>query len=336
MKTRRVFLIFVFSSVSYVVFPAPPPVWYRDKTAEYPDSRFIAEIGMGDTLDAAKTMALSNIAMFFKTSIRAQNELFTEYNESVSGKGKQTNRNSLMRNQAVITSEAEFLGVRFASPWYNEQSGTWVALGYIDIEEALQIYRNRIETNHNSLIQRLLTAYEQEEELLYKVEYLRGAVATAKIIEEDIRALSILNSSGQFAEVLAHTREAVAAYNAYRTKITFGVHIDGDRDGLIGRKLFSILESAGYICDPRNAAYIIHGDITTSEETLPAGYFVRASITLQLFGGNGAVLYSYSKNYSRKGAKSWEAAYGSAFKGIADDLSRNFINEFSALYGRLN
>ncbi|MDR1074383.1 MAG: hypothetical protein LBL45_12070 [Treponema sp.] len=333
MKTRRVFLIFVFSSISYVVFPAPPPLWYRDKTAEYPDSRFIAEMGMGDTLDAAKTMALSGIAMFFKTSIRAQNELFTEYNESVSGKGKQTNRNSFMRNQAVIASEAEFRGVHFASPWYNEQSGTWVVLGYIDREEALQIYRNRIESNH-ILIQTLFAVYEQEEELLYKVEYLRGAVAIAKIIEEDIRALSeVLNSPGQFVEVLAYTREAVAAYNAYRTKITFDVHIDEDRDGRIGRKLFSILEGAGYICDSRNAAYTIYGTITTSEETLPAGYFVRAGITLQLFGGNGAVLYSYSKNYSRKGAKSWETAYGLAFKVIEDELSRNFINEFSAFVG---
>ncbi|MDR0556712.1 MAG: hypothetical protein LBG43_02415 [Treponema sp.] len=64
----------------------------------------------------------------------------------------------------------------------------------------------------------------------------------------------VLHSPGQFAEGLAYTREAAASYIACRTKITFDVDIEEDRDG---RKLSSIFESNGYICDPHGSAYTI-------------------------------------------------------------------------------
>jgi hypothetical protein len=288
---------------------------------------------MGTTQEAAKAMALSEIALFFKSTVSVQNELLTRYNETVSGKNKQTNKDSFMKNQAVITSEAEFRGVRFTPSWFNEQNGNWVVLGYIDRQEANQTYLNRIETNR-AVLDSLLAMGETETELLYKTEYLRDAVAIAKIIEEDVRALSeVLNSPGQFTEVLAYARQASASFNSNRTKITFDVRIDEDRDDRIQRKLFGVLEKNNYICVPRRSVYTISGSITTTEETLPAGFFVRPGITLQLSNSNGTVLYSYSKNYSRKGSKSWEAAYGLAFKAIEDDLEHNFIQEFNAFMG---
>jgi hypothetical protein len=328
---------------TFTVFAAPEPSWFRNKNAEYPDSRYISYIGSGDTEEEAKAEALGSIALYFNANVKVLQGSITEYIEAVSGGKKQFSKISGINQNVVITSRIdEFLGVRFTSPWHNEQSRRWHILGYIDINEGRQKYDSRIKTNA-AMMDSLFQAGEGETEPLRKCGYYRLAAAAARLLEGDIRAQSLMNAGAdQYTPLLNSARKITGGYTGLRSQVSFDVRVDSDRDGRVKRKVSEIL-AKNYSVSPNNALYIITGHLSYSEEQLPAGFFVRASIELALQRNpqqpSGGGPYSeksvfYTKTYPRQGSmRSWDQAYNAAALKIEKDLEENFIEEFTAFLG---
>jgi hypothetical protein len=318
--------------------PPPPtlsePSWYSNKNFEYPDSQYISAIGKGDSYEEAKTMAVSDLSLYFKTSASVRNESIYQYNQVFSNKNTQSNRSFNSKETALITSQEVFLGVRFTSPYYNEKTSTWAVLGYIIKQEALQMYQARINAN-STLVDALIAAGNQESEVLYKCGYFHQAASVSRIIEEDIKDLSsVASDSMQYADISAKVQKAVAEYNTLRSQAVFDVQISNDRQNIIQRKIVEILEKNGYIVSPKNAVYVITGEVTIEKTESSSLFFVRPSITLGSQNSEGSILrFSYTVNIQRFGAKSQEQAFNQAFADIAKDLGANFMMKFNADIG---
>jgi hypothetical protein len=324
-------LVVLMVTLMVPVFADPPGMSDRD----FPDSLFISAIGMGATAKEAEINALSQISYYFKTTVQAEEQLISQYNQVISGKHTEEFRRTEMGKHVKTSSEAEFRGVRFTDPWYNPETKTWTIRGYINKHEALENYQKRIDTNV-TIVAYLVDMSSQQTELLYQYWYLKDAAAIARLIEADIRASADVAEPGakaQFQEVLSFIRNIITEYNGFRSRITFDVQIDADSNGRVQRKLFQVLEKNKYVSDPDRGIYIIVGEIALSEEELPAGFFVRAGIELQMLNQDGTVLFSYSTNYPRHGSKNVTMAYNATFRDIEQDLEKNFIAGFNAFIG---
>lgn len=312
-----------------------PPAWYMDKEMVYPSGRYITGIGEGASRADAEGSAVAAVSMFFNTKTEVRNEMLREFNEAVSGKDTSFSKKTYITEGAVIRSEEELLGIRFAAPWHNERRGQWAALAYIDRQEAASMYESRIAVNMTA-IEGLAADAKRESELLYACALLNRAVRLGSLTEELIRGATLANASAAAASsprlvLIASVR---SEYRAIRGKLSFEVRVaGGDVNGRIARKLASLLEENGYTVTDSGGLYTLTARISNEEETLPAGVFVMTGITVRI-GKDSAPLFSYSKSYDRYGHRTLSGAMSRAVAAIEQDLETNFMERFTATIGR--
>ncbi|MDR0722994.1 MAG: hypothetical protein LBF75_09445 [Treponema sp.] len=329
MRKKCVLLLSYISLLNAYV--AAVPSWYPDPARVYPKSRYLSALGIGNTEKEAKASAMTDIALYFKSTIQVENALIFQYNQVMEGKYLKESREIEETNATRITSMAEFRGIRFTEPWHNTEDKEWYIAGYIDQEESLELWQRRIEVNRK-FIDSLLTRGDQEKELLFRYRYIRQAFLLAQVMEADIRACAeIVNSIDRFAETLAFTQSIIAEHKSFRVGLTFDIAIQGDRERRVQLKLGEVLEDSGYTVVIQDPLYRIIGEITGYEQTLPAGFFVRISANLRLINQEGTVLHSFTIPGVRKGSRvDWDGAYREGFRYLEGYVEQKTIGELAA------
>jgi hypothetical protein len=311
------------------------PSWYLDKELQYPSSRFIAATGEGATQAAAEAAAVAGVSLFFNTRTAVRNETIREFNEAVLNNTTDFSQKTYITESAVIRSEEEFLGIRFATPYQDQSRRTWTALAYIDKREAVQIYDSKITANMIS-INALVEDANRETESLYVCGLLFRGLRIADISEEYIKTAAVVDpqSTGKYAQYITQIQNLRSSYRAKRDGLTFTVTANAaDETGRIERKLQELLEDSGYIITARNSQYAVSIRLTMTEENLEAGIFVRSGIAIRV-ERDGKSLFSYSKSYQRYGHLTRDGAYNRAFMAIEEDLEENFVTKLTAMVGR--
>jgi hypothetical protein len=314
---------------------AQAPGWFLDKELEYPASQYIAATGEGKTRAGAETAAVAGVSLFFNTKTEIRNEAIREFNESVINNTTDFSQKTYISENAVIRSEEEFLGIRFASPWFDPQRQTWTALAYINRREAAGIYDSRINTNI-SIITALMDDADKETEALYACGLLYKGLRIGDITEEYINTAVVVSSgpAEKYTTILSLIQKLRSEYRARRGALTFTIRVDGpDTVGRIERKLQELLEGNGYVITMRNPQYTVSARFTASEEPYSSGIYIRSGITIRIEGA-GSALFSYGKNYDRVTSRNLDGAYSRAFLAVEEDLEKNFITKLTAMLGR--
>jgi hypothetical protein len=339
MNRKRAFVFFLclesvfFESVSLTAQTRAPD-WYLDKEGQYPSSRYISALGEGPGRAEAETAAVAAVSLFFNTTAEIRNQAIREFNEAVSNNTTDFTQKTYITENAVIRSETDFLGIRFTVPWENTRSRSWAVLAYIDKREAAGIYETKISANAVAM-RALSDDATGERDGFYASSLLYRALRIADLTEELIKTAALVDTgaSQRYSGTLDLINRIRSAYRSRREGLSFGLHVEGDRNGRIERRLGELLESSGCVIARQNPAYQVSVILTSAEESLPSGVFIRPGIVLRIERG-GAVLFSYSKNYNRYGHLSPDGAYNRALLAVERDLEENFIAKLTASVGR--
>jgi hypothetical protein len=311
------------------------PAWYFDRTAEYPSQRYISAVGEGKTRVEAETAAVAGVSLFFNTSADVRNEAIRNFNETVVNKTSSFSKNTSISENAVIKSEAEFLGVRFADPWQDHSRGIWAALAFIDRREAAQMYDSKIAANM-AVINALAADAGEEAEDLYVCGLLFRAVSTGGLTEEYIKTAVVVDpaSGKKYAAHIATIQEVRTGYRVKKDGLRFTVAVKSPEDsGRLERKLNALLENSGYVVASGGGSYTLSAHLTGEEMKNSAGNFVTPGLTIRL-EREGNTLFSYTKTYGRSSHRTdMTSAYTRALIEIERDLDENLMREFSALLG---
>ena len=311
------------------------PSWYFDRTAEYPSQLFISAVGEGKTRAEAEAAAVAQVSLFFNTSAEVRNEAIRNFNETVVNKTSSLSKNTSISENAVITSEADFLGVRFANPWQDHSRGIWAALAFIDRREAAQMYDSKIAANM-AAINALAADAGQEAEDLYVCGLLFRAAAAGGLTEEYIKTAVVVDpaSGKRYESFIATIQDIRTGYRAKKDGLRFAVAVQSpENSGRLERKLNALLENSGYVVASGGGSYTLSARLAGEEMINSAGNFVTPGVTIRL-EREGKTLFSYTKTYGRSSHRTSMAnAYTRALIEIERDLDENFMREFSALLG---
>jgi hypothetical protein len=234
----------------------------------------------------------------------------------------------------VISSQAEFLGVKFA-PLYQDAKGNFAALADIDRREIIRIYDDKIRFNL-SLINTLLDSAQSSAEPLSAMGKLKQARSIYRVTGEYVTMAVTINSGAvtQYKGVSDTGKQIDDAIEKYRASLTASVAVNRDQYQRIKGKLSELLEARGFTITDRNPVYAVTLTVQTEEEPAPAYQFVRSSVDIQIaLTKTKAVVFSYHKNLPRYGHSSLEGAYNRAYLNIEEDLEGNFIKEFNLVFG---
>lgn len=312
-----------------------PPSWLLDTEPEYPSSRYVAALGEGKTRGEAEAAAVTAVSLFFGTKTEIRKEAIREFNEVTTNTAIGFSKKTYIGESAVIKSEEEFLGIRFAPPWFDPQRQAWIVLAYINRREAGEIYESRINANM-SAINALVEDAEQEKEAIYACALLYGGLPIADITEEYIQNAVLVDSGSarKYDNALARIQRLRSGYRALRGGLTFAVTVSGpDTAGRLMRTLRRLLEDNGYVISPQNPRYTVAAQFTAVEEPGQTRTFIVPGITIRIEGA-GSAIFSYAKNYDRVASRDVTRAYGLAVNTVEEDLEHNFITQLTAKLGR--
>jgi hypothetical protein len=311
------------------------PSWLLDTELEYPSSLYVAALGEGKTRAEAETAAVTAVSLFFGTKTEIRKEAIREFNETTTNTATGFSKKTYIGENAVIKSEEEFLGIRFAPPWHDSQRKTWTVLAYINRREAGEIYESRINANM-SAINALVEDAEREKEAMYACALLYGGLPIAGITEEYIQNAVLVDSGSakKYDASLDRIQKLRSDYRALRGGLTFSVTVTGpDTAGRLTRTLRRLLEDNGYVISLQNPRYTVAARFTAMEEPSQNRIFIVPGITVQIEGA-GSAIFSYAKNYDRVASRDPTRAYGLAINTVEEDLERNFITQLTAMLGR--
>lgn len=324
MKKVCFFMLLFASSVCF----AEVPQWVKTPEKTYPTSKYIRAIGEGTSIKSAQNAALADISLFFNTQI----EVITVAIEKMKQENKEQFSSSQSYEQtANISSTAEFFGVKFTDAYYDKKHDKYSVLGYIDKDEAAQVYKSHI----SSLMQTVNSYREsakKEKEPFLQVSSLAKAKKASDLAQQYINIETIIfpADTQKFQKELIIISLIPSELDELKKQMTFSITMNQ------GEKKFSpifscvagILESKGCSYSEVESKYKIIIDLSCIEENYEAGPFVRASTEVLIENADGNGVYSYSKAFPRTGSTTMEKAYTRAVTKIKQDFEENLLTEF--------
>jgi hypothetical protein len=313
--------------------PAAPP-WMLDLKQSYPESKYLAAVGSGDSRRDAESDASGSLALIFKATVKIDSNAQRRYMQIVSeNKTLSQNETSIAQN-VDLQSNAQFLNLRFSDP-YTDPKGKVSVVAYLERDPTAALYRTIIQKNID-LTDKLSARAEQEKGILYKFALLDSAVQVS--LHSDLLLGQLQIISAPAAKLLAmqvDSADLAAKRDDAAKNITYKLSIDGDEDGKIGAIVDGAL-SGLKLARQSDGALAITGSWATEPVAVnPTFKSLHWSLKLALSDESGTAIATYFKEY-RENAISDEQAKAFAFRSVDKMVRADFVKAITDYMTRIS
>lgn len=225
------------------------PEWMLDLSASFPQDKYLAAVGQGDTRKDAESDAAGALSRIFNVNVKSDSVATQRYQQIVKA-DKTSVESGMSTSQTVgMQSDEQLVNMRFSDP-YADSAGLTHVVAYLEREPTAAIYRAAIgkdAARADGFCRRAAAATAALQAFaLYDAAYQVGLNAERMIAQLRIihaPSAKLLESSVDLQKIAA-SRDAVAA------KLTYKLSVDGDGDGKI----------AGFIRDALSAQSLAYKD----------------------------------------------------------------------------
>lgn len=311
------------------------PIWFKDFRSIYPDSEYIAQRGIGDSPEKAKTDTTGALGRFFQTNVDSsiKTSMVSETSDS------KINVISSVIDEIKIDSKVEFIGLEFTEPYYSKKEKKWYCVAFINRHNAWKQFLPQIEECKHSFESQLEVA-EKEAELItklsiYKEVWNKGGELNKKL--EYGRILMPLEESKyeSYREMVA---EIPVRFRDIQKQCSVYLEINDDYGKMIISAISTAFVNNGFqVAKQKNdSKYIV--EITINDNSSgdnPVSILPEVNISvLSNNGKNDVSLYFYDKtakektvSYTLENAK--KKAYSKLSSELETEVYESLSNSFS-------
>lgn len=303
------------------------PEWYEQQAVVYPPDFYITAVGEGKTREEAETAALATISLYFQTTTDVCNDLLKRYNETERGDSYSVFKDTQITEKARVTSQSEFFGVQFAQGFVVDKKFT--TLAFIERASAFDVYNQRIKTNVTTLRSLLLIA-EDYNNPIFGFEAASQGLPVVELTEQLVKMARLTKKvdSNYFAEAESLFERMKNAYQISKSNLIFKISVENDFENMILRTISDLLEDGGYSVSQTNGVCTLPVKVTVDKNQSSGGTFLYCGLIVNLATGTGEKIFSYSRNFRKKGAPTEQMAYRRAYQEIQKELQASFMPEF--------
>ncbi len=324
-------MLCIFSFIYYIVtppyiYPESPPDWLSDKDFVFPARTYLSASGSGKSLKDARNDALSQIAVYFNSTVSVNKKTKSSIKENNSSI-KKTRQTS---SEISVLAESDLKLVLFTEAFLDEKNGDYFICAYINKKEACKVYSAELSAGISDA-ENILTQAKKHFSFSSRGRLL-NALKKLENLESTVNKLRLLNSENaevQTAKILNLKNASKTELEKSKSKMSFSFKIENDEEERISIVLQEILEEQGFTCSP-NSPFLIKGYIKTTNAENSVGVFVKPRISLKVLdlknGGNA--IASYSKSYGKWGHANLEGALNKALFEVEKDLRLHFMEIF--------
>jgi hypothetical protein len=122
---------------------AAAPQWMTNLEAVYPDAKYLAALGSGDSREKAQRSAASSLAQIFNVHIKSDIVTQEKYAELVKEDKRFTADETLFYRTINTYSEEDIINLRYSDP-YTDKKGVVHVVAYLERVPTSTIYRSLI------------------------------------------------------------------------------------------------------------------------------------------------------------------------------------------------
>lgn len=304
------------------------PSWYEHKEITYPSEMYVSAIGEGESEAEARENAVAQISLFFNTTAEVYNDLLKEYNELENGKKYASSERTQITEMAIIRSSAEFFGVQFTD-CFAAKNRVYVC-AFIQREEAFKVYESEIKQN-SATVAALLSSAQNGANPIRNIKSAEKAVKIASVSNALIKNARLLKSVPQtyFDSSEKNFSRAQSVLDSCLEKKAVSISVENDWNDMLYSSVAHLLEQEGFSVGNAKTGNAFHIAVSAEESEKAAGFFLLCSVSITA-SSDGKNYFSYSRTFDKKGARAKNDAYRLAYKMIASEIEKSFIDEFNA------
>ena len=305
------------------------PFWVLHKDARFPQEVYVSALGIGQTIQASREDAVSQLILYFDSQIEVNTASDISIQETKDSLDKTKNYSS----QVVIASEAQLPSLSFTESFFNKESNEWYICAYINKEEFVKISIVEVQTSIQNIESSLKSIKKTSH--FSKFINLSKTLKEMDLLQKRARQIAILdfaNGERIYSKIRALKNDCFEQREQLKDRIRFSINIENDFEDILSSALEEILGNEGFIC-AFDAELCLKGSVKTTITKNNAGVFATPRLSIQIIDlkNNGKTLGSYTKVYKKWGHINEESAIKKAFVEVEKDLHAHFMEAFYSL-----
>ena len=328
--------------VSVVVFfgcvsSSPPgprdpvaPIWVTDKDSVYPVDEYLAEVGEGDSLNAAKSNAAGAIAQIFRTRVTVDASIRTRYSEIAGPGGSNLGIVTQTDFDRIIGQSAQesLSNMKFGESWQDPMGRVYTA-AYLNRAETGNLYRQRIVENDNRVVE-LMDRARGEDEVLRRYAFLDAAQVLAQANVVLLEQLEIINMPMARSVLQPYDLGRLRAARADQAAaLKMRVEVSGEDEGLMAAVLSDWVTTKGFPVSEDGDMFLAAVVVVTPVELDNNYESLSWELNLNLIDSAGYPAVSLSRQ-DRSTGISESAARSRVYQDMTEIIHRDFDTAFNA------
>lgn len=305
------------------------PGWVQNPGSKYPDALYLTAVGSGSSMEAAKRKAMSSLSSIFSVDVKLDRRILEVYAEEKKGEKTGIEHSVNLITESVLKSENELINTRIGETYFDEKTGTFYVLAYINRAETELIYREEIKKN-DKLMLNYYDAYAKEEDKLDKLVYLKKAVQIASIgqgLRQMHRIISQMDDTPNMPIPMEQLRMEL---QELASKIKVDISIKGEFVEEVSSYLREVVVESGLSPGGENADMRFEASVKLVPLEFPRKEkFVKWNLIIDVENIlRGTTMDTYTRE-GREGHVSAVAARNRALRSIKDVIKNDFYLKFN-------
>ena len=309
------------------------PAWMTNINADFPDSKYLAAVGSGDSRRRAQEDAAAFLAQQFTVNIKVDTLAQQKYEELVKEDKSYKETETILNHTIGTQANEEFINLKFSDP-YTDKSGTTHIVAYLERESTAFIYRDIIRKdlakaeeyyNRANTVTGSLKRYA-----FYDAAYTMGLNA-----ERMIGQLRIIHMpSSAILEMDLNIKKITEARDKEAEKLSYRISITGDKDGKIAGGIRETMRAQSIAYSPEGKM-AVKGTWTLTPVSLnPSFKSVRWTADISLFDETNTAIATFYKDARENGITENEAVVF-AYREFQKQFSRELAKDIQAYLTRI-
>ncbi|MCL2706096.1 MAG: LPP20 family lipoprotein [Spirochaetaceae bacterium] len=309
------------------------PNWMTNIEADFPNAKYLAAVGSGDSRRRAQEDASAFLAQQFTVNVKVDTVAQQKYAELVKD-DKNYKESEIILNHTIGTqANEEFINLRFSDP-YTDNSGTTHIVAYIEREPTAFIYREIIRKD----LAKAEDFYSRASSVtgsFKRYAFYDAAYAIGLNAEKMIEQLRIIHMpSAAILGLDLNNKKIIEARDKEAEKLSYHISITGDKEGKIAAIIRDTMREQAISYNP-NGKMGVKGTWALSPVSLnPSFKSVIWTADISLFDETGTVIATFYKE-ARENGITEDQAETFAYRELQKHLSQDLINNIQAYLTRI-